>query len=195
MPIRLKEWLIVHSEKRGDLMKRLYRVLLDCNAISLFFVVYLIKKHTSIMFMKIELSYVIYLAGIILFTGFCLALSKLLPNETISGGIKEVELADGSYLPSYLGYFFVALSVEDNKTLFVIAVIIFIFTYYSQTLFFNPLFLVFKYRFYYVTMDNGMKFIILSKKRIKRIKRIDGLRFKNLKRINEYTFIDRSQEK
>lgn len=173
-------------------MKRLYRVLLDCNAISLFFVVYLIKEHNSIMFMKLDISYAIYVAVIILFTGICLALSKLLPNEIISGGVKEVELADSSYLPSFLGYFFVALSITDKRTLVVMAVIIFIFTYYSQTLYFNPLFLLFGYKFYYITMENGMKLFVLSKKKIKNI---SGLEFNSLKRINDYTFIDRSHEK
>ena len=108
-------------------MKKIYRILLDCNAISLFFVVYLIKKHKSIMFMGIDFSYAIYPLSIILFTGICLALSRFLPDEKISGGIKEVELADGSYLPSFLGYFFVALSVADDRTLMAMAVIIVLF--------------------------------------------------------------------
>ncbi len=173
-------------------MKRLYRILLDCNAISLFLVVYLIKEHKSIMLMKLDISYAIYLAVILVFTGFCLVLSKRLPTETISGGIKEVELADSTYLPSFLGYFFVALSITNRKTLVAMAVIIFIFTYYSQTLYFNPLFLIFGYKFYYITMENGMKLFVLSKKKIKSTK---GLEFSYLKRINDYTFIDRSQEK
>ena len=80
----------------------------------------------------------------------------------------------------------------DDITLIVMAVVIFIFTYYSQTLYFNPLFLVFRYKFYYITMNNGMRLFVLSRKRIKSL---DGLRFDSLKRINDYTFIDRSQEK
>ena len=117
--------------------------------------------------MKIDVSYAVYLGGIIFFTAICLFLSRFLPDETISGGIKEVELADGSYLPSFLGYFFVALSIVDDITLIVMAVVIFIFTYYSQTLYFNPLFLVFRYKFYYITMNNGMRLFVLSRKRIK----------------------------
>ncbi|WP_027204470.1 hypothetical protein [Butyrivibrio fibrisolvens] len=173
-------------------MKRLYRILLDFNAISLLFVVYLIKKHNPICFWGIDFSYVIYIVGIMLFTFICLVLSRFLPDELISGGIKEVELADSSYLPSFLGYFFVALSVEDGRVLWSVAIIIFIFTYYSQILYFNPLFLIFRYRFYYITMDNGMKLFILSRKTIKSI---DGLAFDSLKRINDYTFIDRSRVK
>lgn len=170
-------------------MKRLYRILLDCNAISLFFIIYLIKEHRSIMLMKADVSYVVYLVGIIVFTAICLFLSRFLPDEIISGGIKEVKLVDSSYLPSFLGYFFVALIITDDITLIAMAVIIFIFTYYSQTLYFNPLFLVFGYKFYYITMSNGMKLLVLSRKRIRSI---NGLRFDSLKRINDYTFIDRS---
>ena len=174
------------------MMKRFYCFLLDCNSISLFFVVYFIKEHKAIVFMKVNIAYIIYVVVILLFTVLCLFLSQFLPDETIQGGIKEVELADGSYLASYLGYFFVALSVSDKITLLAMGIIIFLFTYYSQTLYFNPLFLLFRYRFYYMTMENGMKLFVLTKKSIKNV---DGLTFNNLKRINDYTFIDRSRGK
>lgn len=170
-------------------MKRFYRVLLDCNAISLFFIVYLIKKHETVVVIRAELAFLACLIGIMLFTWICIRLSKFLPDEIICGGIKEVELADGAYLPSFLGYFFVALSIDDNITLIAMAVIIFVFTYHSQTLYFNPLFLLFGYRFYNITIDNGMKIFVLTRKPIKNV---EGLKFNNLKRINNYTFIDRS---
>lgn len=51
----------------------------------------MIKEHKSIMFMKIDFSYAIYLVGIVIFTGICLMISRWLPDETISGGINEVE--------------------------------------------------------------------------------------------------------
>lgn len=170
-------------------MKRLYRILLDCNAMSLFFIIYLIKEHRSIMLMKTDVSYAVYLVSVIVFTAICLFLSKFLPDEIISGGIKEVKLMDSSYLSSFSWYFFIALIITDDITLIVMAVIIFIFAYYSQTLYFNPLFLVFGYKFYYVTMSNGMKLLVFSRKRIRSV---NGLRFDSLKRINDYTFIDRS---
>lgn len=139
--------------------------------------------------MKTDVSYAVYLVSVIVFTAICLFLSKFLPDEIISGGIKEVKLMDSSYLSSFSWYFFIALIITDDITLIVMAVIIFIFAYYSQTLYFNPLFLVFGYKFYYVTMSNGMKLLVFSRKRIRSI---NGLRFDSLKRINDYTFIDRS---
>ena len=166
-------------------------MMLDFNAMSLFFVVYLIKKQRFFICDDLYLSYIIYLAAALLFTAVCLGLMRFLPDEIISGGVKEVEIADGSYLPSFLGYFFVALSIGDRITLITIAVIIFVLTYYSQTLYFNPLFLIFGYRFYYITVDNGMKLFVLSKRAIKGT---EGLDFKALKRINDYTFIDRSHK-
>lgn len=141
------------------------------------------------MLMKTDVSYAVYLVSVIVFTAICLFLSKFLPDEIISGGIKEVKLMDSSYLSSFSWYFFIALIITDDITLIVMAVIIFIFAYYSQTLYFNPLFLVFGYKFYYVTMSNGMKLLVFSRKRIRSI---NGLRFDSLKRINDYTFIDRS---
>ena len=141
------------------------------------------------MLMKTDVSYAVYLVSVIVFTAICLFLSKFLPDEIISGGIKEVKLMDSSYLSSFSWYFFIALIITDDITLIVMAVIIFIFAYYSQTLYFNPLFLVFGYKFYYVTMSNGMKLLVFSRKRIRSV---NGLRFDSLKRINDYTFIDRS---
>lgn len=170
-------------------MKKIYRILLACNSIIIFFVVYLIKSHVMIPVLKYEwLSYFLYIVCTVVFSRICLLLARFLPDEILNGGIKEAELADGSYLPSYLGYFFVALSISDISTMMWIGGIIFVFISFSQTLYFNPMFLLFGYRFYYLTMDNGMKLFVLTKVPIKKVKE---LHFDRLKRINEYTFIDR----
>lgn len=170
-------------------MKKFYRIFLALNSIIIFFVIYAIKNHFAIPCLRYEwISYAIYVVCTIFFSGGCLIMARFLPNEIISGGIKEVELADGSYLPSYLGYFFVALSIDDISTMGWIGGIIFVFTFFSQTLYFNPMFLLFGYKFYYLTMDNGMKVFVLT--RIP-IKSTEGLFFDKLKRINNYTFIDR----
>ncbi|MDD3219670.1 MAG: hypothetical protein PHR50_10920 [Lachnospiraceae bacterium] len=170
-------------------MKRIYRILLGCNSIMIFFVIYAIKSHIVISIFKYEwLSYTLYITCTIFFSGICLFVARFLPDEIISGGIEEVELADGSYLPSYLGYFFVALSVNDISTMGWVGGIIFVFTLFSQTLYFNPMFLLFGYKFYYLTMDNGMKLFVLTRLPIKNVK---ALHFDKVKRINDYTFIDR----
>lgn len=172
-------------------MKLAYRVILTINSIILLLVVYLIKEGITLPFCFLQgahTSYLIYIVLSILMSGICLWLSGCLKNDVIEGGITDVEMANNSYLPSYLGYFFVALSIGDWDTFVWVGVLIFLFTFFSQTLYFNPMFLLFGYKFYIITVDTGMKFFVISHKRIKSIK---GLSFTNLKRINDYTFIDK----
>lgn len=76
----------------------------------------------------------------------------------------EAEQANNAFLPSYLGYFFVALSINHFETLAFIFTILFLFTFYSQTLYFNPLFLLFGYHFYYLTTVNKTKVLMITEK-------------------------------
>lgn len=172
-------------------MKKMYKVFLTINATMLLAVVYLIKEEVTIPFLaqySVHWSFLIYFVGTICFSGICLFLSCFLSKDCIEGGITDVEPANNSYLPSYLGYFFVALSINKVSTLVWILFIIFIFTYNSQTLFFNPMFLIFRYKFYYITIENGMKIFIITKENIRTT---ENLKFNELRRINDYTFIDR----
>ncbi|MCT1398568.1 hypothetical protein M4D81_06055 [Paenibacillus sp. p3-SID867] len=177
----------------------LFRLLLTFNATSLIIVVYLVKEHyligefiPSFSFAYSEIiSYIVY-AGIPLFlTSLSLKLSKYLDSDSIESDghspINEIEQANNAFLPSYLGYFFVALSVSDFTTLGFIYFVLFVFTFLSQALYFNPLYLVFGYQFYNITTDTNVKIFIISKRVIKNP---SNLEFLKLKRINNFTFID-----
>ena len=137
-----------------------------------------------------HVSYFIYVFAPVVMTGFCIWLSRFLGDDIISGGVLEVECANDASLPSYLGYFFVALSINDWTTLIWVGILICIFTFFSRTSYFNPLFLLFGYKFYYVTVKGEIKFSIISRGDIVKT---DGLVFDKLKRINNYTFIDRER--
>src|SRR5690606_38431226 len=104
------------------------------------------------------------------------------------GSIVEVEQANNAFLPSYLGYFFVALSVNNSETLIFVFSILFIFTFLSQTLYFNPLFLFFGYHFYNISTVNKVKLFIITKQKINQPEEVE---FQKLKRINNFTFIDK----
>ena len=54
-------------------------------------------------------------------------------------------------------------------------------------LLFNPFLFLHNYSFYYVMNSDGVKLLIISKKKLKRK---EDANFVNLKRINDYTFID-----
>lgn len=153
--------------------------------------VYLIKEKIYFRLnipISMHISYMLYIVLTVLMSGICLWMSRFLGNETIEGGITDIETANNSYLPSYLGYFFVALSITDWSTLIWVGILILIFSFFSQTLYFNPMFFLFGYKFYNVTVDTGMKLFVISKKNITSIK---DLKFTKLKRINNYTFIDK----
>lgn len=186
----------------------LYRIFLTFNATFLFLIIYLIKSQTLISIIpKILLdefpqnlfiypcilniiSNFILLIIPFLLTGVSLRLISLLEEDNLSE-IKDIEPANNAFLPSYLGYFFVALSVPNFETLICIYVILFIFTYYSQTLYFNPIFLIFGYHFYYITSNNNVKIFVISKKEIRTSKQ---LQFRSLNRITNFTFIDRGKK-
>lgn len=178
----------------------LFRLFLTFNATSLILVVYWVKEQKVInnyisylANLPYWVSYVLYFAVPVLFTFLSLLLANLLSEDNIEAeegqsAIKEVEQANNAYLPSYLGYFFVALSVPHCDTLVFVFAILFLFTFLSQTLYFNPLFLVFGYHFYYLTTVTNIKIFVITKRNLKNPR---GLDFPSLKRINDFTFIDK----
>ncbi|WP_419879294.1 hypothetical protein [Brevibacillus centrosporus] len=179
-------------------MNFLFRLFLTFNATSLILVVYLVKERCLLenilpLFSKLPdfISYTIYFMIPLVLTFLSLFFSKFLDNDSIQSddhsAIKEVEQANNAFLPSYLGYFFVALSVPHFETLVFVFVILFVFTFLSQTLYFNPLYLVFGYQFYYITTDTNVKVFIITKRILKNPY---DLSFPKLKRINNFTFID-----
>lgn len=180
----------------------LFRLLLTFNATSLLVIIFLVqKKYTLYYFLQsvsafsglsslpAMTSYLLYLLVPIGLTWISLQLSSGLgKDEFKKGDIVSVEYANNSFLPSYLGYFFVALSINSWSTLFFVYSVLFIFTFLSQALYFNPLFLVFRYEFYNVKNKNGASMFLISPHRY----RTPGdVVVPETFRINDYTFIER----
>lgn len=180
-------------------MNFLFRLLLTFNATSLIIVIYLVKEriilnstHYYLSQLPHFISYLIYLFIPVLLTFLSIIISKGLDRDSLeymneSSAIREIEQANNAFLPSYLGYFFVALSVPYCDTLIFIFGLLFVFTFLSQTLYFNPLFLLFNYHFYYLTTNNNRKIFLITRKELKNP---ENLSFPELRRINNFTFID-----
>lgn len=180
----------------------LFRLFLTFNATSLIIVVYLVKTQKSLdyffpLFASLPhfISYILYFLIPVLLTYLSLLFSSYLINDSLESeegrsAIKEIEQANNAYLPSYLGYFFVALSVPYCDTLIFVFAILFLFTFLSQTLYFNPLFLIFRYHFYYLTTTTNIKIFLISRKELKDPSKLN---FPKLKRINDFTFIDKEK--
>lgn len=170
-------------------MKKLYRVLISINATTLMFLMYLIKEKCWIAELG-SCSIFIYSIILLLFTKVCLALRVILKKDSIQSEITEVSITTDGYMAVFLGYIFVALGISsgDWQTLMFVFLIVNIFTYNSQTIYFNPLFCLFGYNFYEIHTKMGTKLYVISRK--KNIKGTRGLEFKQLRRINEFTYID-----
>jgi hypothetical protein len=176
-----------------------FRILLAFNATSLLLIVFLVQKgHTLSYFFDTFLSlatwpnfasYFIYSIIPLLLTGFSIILSSRLGKDSIGkGSVESIEHANNSFLPSYLGYFFVALSISGWEALLYVYAVLLIFTFLSQALYFNPLFLVFGYEFYNIRTKNGTAIFLISRNKYKKPDEIDIVA---AHRINNYTFIEK----
>ena len=172
-------------------MKFLYQIFLAFNSTWLIVVVFFVKEKYRFNYLSdysIYYSWLLFILTPIILTALSFLIAIRLPKDSLkSNSIKEIELANNNFLPTYLGYFFVSLGVNDVPTLVVVFLIIYIFTFLSQTLYFNPIFLLFGYHFYFIKTSGNVKIFLITKKQLKTPGE-NG--FENLRRINNYTFIE-----
>lgn len=172
-------------------MKYLYQLFLAFNSTWLIVVVYLIKEKYEFNFLdnySIYYSWLIFILIPIIFTALSFVIAYKLPkDQLLDTSVNEIELANNNFLPTYLGYFFVSLGVTEVPTLIVVFIMIYFFTYLSQTLYFNPIFLIFGYHFYFIKTSRNIKIFLITRKQLKTPGETG---FENLRRINNYTFID-----
>lgn len=161
------------------------------NSTYLIVVIYLIKENYIFTFLNkysIYYSWILFILIPIVLTALSFFVAKKLPTDTLNdSSIIEIELANNNFLPTYLGYFFVSLGVNEMPTLIVVFTMIYVFTFLSQTLYFNPIFLLFGFHFYFIKTNKNIKIFLITKKLLKTPGN-DG--FNKLKRINNYTFIE-----
>lgn len=177
---------------------RLFRILLTANATSLLVIVYLVQTGfapTNIIpsLQLCNLPNIVYYAlnaiAPIALTGLSILLSSNLGKDSFpKGTIESIEHANNSFLPSYLGYFFVGLSIPNEETLIFVYSVLFVFTYRSQALYFNPLFLLFGYEFYNIRTQNGTSIFLISPHMYKNPREVEILA---ANRINNYTYLER----
>lgn len=179
-----------------------FRLLLTFNATSLLVIIFLVHKKYTVgyFFQGIPalqftggyahfISCILYLMVPLVLTGGSILLSRFLGRDEFrSGEVAGIEHANNSFLPSYLGYFFVALSISSWSTLLFVYGILFVFTFLSQALYFNPLFLVYGYEFYNIKTRHGASIFLISRCAYKTPA---GIEIKSASRINNYTFIER----
>lgn len=179
-----------------------FRLLLTFNATSLLVIIFFVQKGYTLAHFFADVpclgwlsnfpnivSYILYFFVPLISTGLSILLSAHLGQDAFKQGeVSSIEHANNSFLPSYLGYFFVALSINNCETLIFIYAVLFLFTFLSQALYFNPLFLIFGYEFYNIGTKNGAAIFLISRHKYKMPSEIV---IAKAFRINNYTFIER----
>lgn len=145
---------------------------------------------------NILLSYTIFFGVPILLSIIFISLgTKMCADDSLQQPIQKVSSANKDYLPVYLSYFFVSLSIPGNVeegiaygVLVVFILVIWIFTSLTTTYYFNPLLLLMGYKFYNVTSTNGLQLLIISKRNIR--KNETNITFPKLKKMTEFVYIE-----
>lgn len=205
-------------------MKHLLHIVLTAISIALAGLIFLISheetvwlkwdwvKHLISLLMNIEnskftekfitdsityVTYVIYLIALLFLSFFSIKFSfKYLDQDVIERKkVKEFEQANDFYLPIYLGYAFVAISLPTLKSFLLFFVLMLIVLARTRFFYFNPIFLVWGYKFYFIKQIDDSKILVISKKEIKTVDELfedsigdigDNIA---LTRINDYTFL------
>ena len=143
-------------------------------------------------FMSIVLYFLIFFACLII-GKISILLGKTGASDTIStNSITNIEPANEYFLPIYLSYILVSISISTFKAFFIISILIATLLYFSKSAFFNPILLVLGYKFYHITNSKGLKILLIIKYDIKNIndfKMQDLTNSITVKKINEYTYI------
>lgn len=188
-------------------MEKAYRVvchfIIALASTSLLPAIYFIKSEVKLFHTRCEcINMVLDLAALL---GVPIALSvlslmwmKAQSKDSINNDVSEITPVNHEYLPVYLGYIFVSLSMPNTQnggiqwmTLIVVYLLICLFVTCSKTLCFNPIFIVFGYGYYQVTTGNGVKVFVITKATIRK----GGVKptFPHLRKVNELVYVDKDK--
>lgn len=165
-------------------MNLLYKFFLTINATFWVVAIYGIKEEWSVCDLPSWLVSIALLLIPMVLSAVSIWLSRFLSKDNLETP-EKLEEANISFLPIYLGYFFVGLSIDKAQHLLFIYLIILLFTV-IQMQYYNPIYLLFGYRFYHIETEQGTKVFLIAKKSIRNAA---DAKFSNLRRINDTTYI------
>lgn len=192
-------------------MTHLYRLLLIFSSISLTFAIFLVNKGVSVLddanawglknlpcmplfewrppeALLSGMSYLSYFLACLIFSSIGFRATRWLSIERVDEtSFKSIELANDTFLPIYLAYFFVALSTTSYISFFTVFSIILIFVYRSGGAYFDPMYVLRGYKIYAAVSNKDVKSYIITKQILKGV---GELKFEDLRRVNDFTFIE-----
>ena len=78
----------------------------------------------------------------------------------------------------FLSYFFIAMTINTWNEYFFIFSILTLFFFRTKLFYFNPIYLLLGYNFFYLTNEDKSKFLVITKKELKKPKNISFEHFK-----------------
>ncbi len=103
--------------------------------------------------------------------------------------VREIKPIESTAMPTYIGLFVIALGLKDDKiaqSFVVLAVLLILWGYFERVFYFNPIWILFGFRFYEAKTAQENTFTLITKRQdLKQSQQFNGLR-----RINEYTFLE-----
>lgn len=167
-------------------MNTVYKIILTLDATLWMPVVYGIKEKWTICSLPPWIFGILLLIIPVLLSLFSILIARGLGDDSLTK-CRESALADNEFISIYLGYFFISLSVPDITTMLLLFTIIFIFTWISQTQYFNPLYLLFGYHYYHVLTEQGTRIFVIVRGKV--IRNSNEMSFVTLKRLNDTTYL------
>ena len=182
-----------------NLYRKIFLLVMAIAATSLLPALYLLKCSYSIWstnfaFLNRILDIITILGIPFLLSWVCLKWMKCQAKDSATE-VKEIEPVNNEYLPIYLGYIFVSLSIPnlgsgqvDWIILIIIYVLVVVFVRLSQSFSFNPIFIAFGYGYYRIKTNQRVKVFIVTKRKIN--KNGSNKVFYKLSKVSELFYID-----
>lgn len=173
-------------------MNLILRLFMTFSSVSFFIVVYLVQNKIDLLpSLAAQTSqswaiYLLYTTIPFLLGGIAVGVCKLLAKSEIKKAI-SLEASNNDFLANYLAFFFVALSINDATTFWIVLGLTLLFTFFSRVSYFNPVFLIFGFNFFYVHTGENVKVLLISRKKLRSPELFEPT---NVRRINDYTFME-----
>lgn len=170
----------------------IFKFMLTLGALNIMIGIFLMKEKIYLVnfgFNQCIESGVIYFFVAFIISVLPILLASLLIKEEFikENSIDTIQSAKHIFLPNYLGYFFVALSIPNVESFVFVFFVLFLFIYVTNEFYFNPFLLLLGYDYYYVKFQNTKRKLLL----ISRDDLDDLSSYTNvyIKRVNDYSFI------
>jgi hypothetical protein len=135
------------------------------------------------------LTFAIYMLLAFAFSCITLKVVKKFENTVIKKeDVTFIEVVNDSFITVYISYFFILLVTTKPEIFFCLFILFLVLVHHFKFSCFNIFYLIMRYNFYYITIKNRARILVITKKELKSSANI-GVDL-NLKRVNNFTFIE-----